>query len=330
MRWMQAVAMMLAMFTTQAQAADRPSAELPGDMAHRIVLWPGKTAPGSNKAPAHTTLTDASDDPAVLDRSIIGIRQPYMVVHRPAHPNGTALLVAPGGGYARIVVDNEGSSLVPAFVDTAGITLFVLRYRLPAEGHVEARNVPLADAQRALRLIRAHAADYGIDPARVGVMGFSAGGHVAASLATRFDEPVYKTIDKTDALSARPDFDLLIYPVIDMGMEIAHAGSRERLIGEHPSDQLIHDYSAQNRVTARTPPTFLLATQDDDIVPVANTLVFHQALLKAGVPSELHVFPTGGHGFGVRRIQGQTVAAWPRLAIDWIASQTAKNATSAP
>jgi acetyl esterase/lipase len=302
--------------------SDKVSAETPEDLKHRIMLWPGGTGPGSERAPAQTVVTDRSNDPKVMDRSISAIRSPYMVVYRPRHPNGTALLVTPGGGYARIVIDNDGSTLVPAFVEQAGITLFVLRYRLPAEGHDQGRDVPLADAQRALRLIRAQAGEYGIDPKRVGIMGFSAGGHVAASLATRFDEPVYTAVDGADQLSARPDFDLLIYPVIDVGTRIAHTGSRERLLGKHPDPALVHAYSLQNRVTAQTPPTFLLAAQDDDIVPVANTLVYHQALLAAGVPSELHVFPSGGHGFGVRGIAGRTLQAWPRLAIDWITAQT--------
>jgi len=329
---MQVLIFAAALISTAAWAADvdKPSAETPQDLAHRIVLWPGGTGPGSERAPAQPTITDRGDDPKAMDRSISGIGQPYMIVYRPAHPNGTALLVTPGGGYARIVLDNEGATLAPAFADRAGITLFVLRYRLPAEGHEQGRDVPLADAQRALRLIRAQADDYGIDPRRVGVMGFSAGGHVAASLATRFDQKVYTPVDAADQWSARPDFALLVYPVIDVGREIAHAGSRERLLGEHPSAQLMHDYSAQNQVTAQTPPTFLVAAQDDDIVPVANTLVYHQALLKAGVPAELHVFPSGGHGFGVRGIAGKTLQAWPTLAIDWIATQTAPAQPASP
>lgn len=322
MRWMQVL--LLLVVAVSAQAAERPSAETPEELRHRILLWPGGTGPGSEGAPAQPTIVDHSDDPAVPDRSIRGIRAPYMVVYRPAHPNGSALLVVPGGGYAHIVIDNEGTSLVPAFADRAGITLFALRYRLPDEGHADGRDAPLADAQRALRLIRAHAKEDGLDPARVGVMGFSAGGHVAASLSTRFDDAVYAPVDAADRLSARPDFALLIYPVIDMGNAIGHTGSRKRLLGPHPDAQLVHDYSMQNRVSARTPPTFLLAAQDDDVVPVQNTLVYEQALLGAGVSSELHIFPKGGHGFGVRRIQGLPLAAWPRLAVDWMAWQTAQ------
>lgn len=323
MRWMQVIALGTALAAGPAGAAqaDRPSAETPRDMAHRIVLWPGGAGPGSGRAPAQPTITDRSDDPKAMDRSISGIGQPYMVVYQPAHPNGTALLVTPGGGYARIVLDNEGTALVPDFVDAAGITLFVLRYRLPAEGHDHGRDVPLADAQRALRLIRAQASQWKLDRHRIGIMGFSAGGHVAASLATRFDEPVYAAVDAADRQSARPDFDLLVYPVIDLGMDIAHAGSRDRLLGAHPDAAAMRAYSLQNRVTARTPPTFLVAAQDDDIVPIANTLVYHQALLKAGVPAELHVFPSGGHGFGIGGIHGKTLQAWPKLATDWIAAQ---------
>ncbi|WP_338338148.1 alpha/beta hydrolase [Xanthomonas citri pv. bilvae] len=264
---------------------------------------------------------ERSSEPTQPDRYIQQVSTPYLVVYRPKQPNGTALLVTPGGGYQRIVLDNEGSALVPGFVDVAGITLFVLRYRLPGEGHPNGADVPLADAQRALRLIRANAARYGIDAQRVGVMGFSAGGHVAASLGTRYAAQVYPPIDAADALSARPDFQLLIYPVIDMDSANAHKGSRERLLGSAPSQAQVQAYSPQLHVDARTPPTFLLHAQDDSVVPVRNSLLMHDALLRAGVPSELHVFPQGGHSFGTASGSGSglTVSAWPQLAQAWIA-----------
>lgn len=256
------------------------------------------------------------------------------MVYRPRQPNGTALLVTPGGGYQRIVLDNEGSALVPSFVDQAGITLFVLRYRLPGEGHPNGADVPLADAQRALRLIRANATRYGIDAQRVGVMGFSAGGHVAASLGTRYAAQVYPAQDAADALSARPDFELLIYPVIDMDSANAHPGSRERLLGSNPDAAQVRAYSPQLHVDARTPPSFLLHAQDDTVVPVRNSLLMHEALLRAGVASELHVFPQGGHGFGTASGTGLTVAAWPQLAQAWIAHvtrvQTPASASASP
>ncbi|MBV6790817.1 alpha/beta hydrolase [Xanthomonas euvesicatoria] len=305
-----------------APAAERPSADTAAEQASRIALWPTPLAPGDTALPQPQRIVERSSDPAQPDRYIQQVSRPYLVVYRPKQPNGTALLVAPGGGYQRIVLDNEGSALVPGFVDTAGITLFVLRYRLPGEGHPNGADVPLADAQRALRLIRANAARYGIDAQRVGVMGFSAGGHVAASLGTRYAARVYPPIDAADALSARPDFQLLIYPVIDMDSANAHKGSRERLIGSAPSQAQVQAYSPQLHVDAHTPPTFLLHAQDDSVVPVRNSLLMHAALLRAGVPSELHVFPQGGHGFGAASGSGLTVSAWPQLAQAWIAHVT--------
>ncbi len=203
-----------------ASAAERPSADTAAEQASRIVLWPTPLAPGDTVLPQ----PQRSSDPAQPDRYIQQISAPYLVIYRPKRPNGIALLVTPGGGYQRIVLDNEGSALVPGFVDTAGITLLALRYRLPGEGHPSGADAPLADAQRTLRLIRANAARYGIDAQRVGVMRFSAGGHVAASLGTRYAAQLYPQVDAADALSAPPDFQLLIYPVIDMDSANAHMG----------------------------------------------------------------------------------------------------------
>ncbi|WP_115560897.1 alpha/beta hydrolase [Xanthomonas arboricola] len=309
----------LALASAPAWSAERASADTAAEQTSRIALWPKAMAPGDTPLPQPQRIVDRSSDAALPDRYIQNIGQPYLVVYRPKQPNGTALLVTPGGGYQRIVLDNEGSALVPSFVDQAGITLFVLRYRLPGEGHPNGADVPLADAQRALRLIRANAGRYGIDAQRVGVMGFSAGGHVAASLDTRYAAQVYPAQDAADALSARPDFALLIYPVIDMDSANAHMGSRERLLGKTPSAAQVSAYSPQLHVDARTPPTFLLHAQDDTVVSVRNSLLMHDALLRAGVPSELHVFPQGGHGFGTAATTGLTVAAWPQLAQAWIA-----------
>lgn len=301
-------------------SVDEPATESRTEAASRLWLWPNKTAPGSERVAAQEAIIERSADPALPDRIITGVTRPYLIVYRPRRPNGTALLVAPGGGYRRVVLDKEGSALVPAFVDAAGVTLFVLRHRLPGDGHADAREAPLADAQRALRLIRAGAARWRLDPRRIGVIGFSAGGHVAAALGTRFADAVYAPVDAVDRLSARPDFMLLIYPVIDMGAH-AHAGSRTQLLGAAPAAQDMAAYSLQRRVTADTPPTFLLHAADDDSVPVDNSLLFFDSLRRAGVPAELHVYPHGGHGFGVRGIAGTPLAAWPRLALDWMQAQ---------
>jgi len=295
--------------------------------ATRISLWPTGLAPGDNPLDQPRQIVERSSDPALRDRYITHVSEPYLVVYRPARPNGVGLLVTPGGGYQRVVLDKEGSAMAPAFVEQGGVTLFVLRYRLPGEGRAD-REAALADAQRALRLIRSRAAQWRLDPHRIGVMGFSAGGHLAARLGTGFDKPVYPATDVIDRVSARPDFELLIYPVIDMAGADTHGGSRDRLLGAHPDAQLARLYSMQYQVRPDTPPTFLVHAQDDPAVPVGNALQFYRALLHAGVPTEMHLFAHGGHGFGVRGTHGLTTAAWPRLALDWIAAQARTTAAS--
>lgn len=296
-----------------------PDGEPSMDSADRIALWPQGLAPGDKPLSQPLRVVERSTDPAFPDRYVDHISQPYLVVHRPARPNGNALLVIPGGGYQRVVLDKEGTALVPAFVEDGDTTLFILRYRLPGEGRTD-REAALADAQRALRLIRHRASEWNLDPHRIGAMGFSAGGHLAARLGTGFDEPVYPHRDAIDQESARPDYQLLIYPVIDMRGADTHAGSRQRLLGAAPSNELLQRYSMQTRVRPDTPPTFLLHAADDEAVPVGNSLLFYQALLAAGVSTEMHLFPHGGHGFGVRGTTGLTTATWPRLALDWIAA----------
>lgn len=325
------VALLLVVLTMVA-APFSGAAATQEDAEEKIYLWPGRTAAGSADFDQTQAITERSKDPAVPDRIITGVSQPYLVVYRPKRPNGTALLVTPGGGYERIVLDKEGTVLAPPFVDEGGVTLFVLRYRLPDAAHAEGANALLADAQRAMRLIRARAAEWGIHSHRIGVMGFSAGGHAAASLGTRFDERTYTPVDAHDRISARPDFMALIYPVIDMG-EHAHPGSRERLqraLSRQalPTSADIAAYSLQNRITAATPPTFLLHASDDEVVTVENSLLFFDALRRASVPAELHVYPQGGHGFGIRGTRGLPVAEWPRLALTWMSSLRTQVAAS--
>lgn len=286
--------------------------------AAEIPLWPA-TPPGSEGLQLAQRVVERSADPSLPDRYVERIGAPYLTVHRPARADGRAVLVIPGGGYQRVVIDKEGTALAPAFAGEAGLTLFVLHYRLPAEGHRNARDVPLADAQRAMRVIRQRAREWGIDPASVGVMGFSAGGHVAASLATRHAEAVYPAADAADRLDPRPAYAVLVYPVIDMGTH-AHPGSRERLLGPDPDPAAVRAYSLQNRVGPATPPMFLLHAQDDDVVPVENTLLLDAALRAAGVVHETHLYAHGGHGFGVRQARG-SLALWPQLVRAWIDTQ---------
>lgn len=300
-----------------AALADRPSADTAAETVARHDLWPGGIAPGSAGVGIEQRIVERSEDPALPDRIVTGITRPHLVAYRPSHPNGAALLVIPGGAYRRIVLDKEGSALAPVFAERLGYTLFVLRYRLPGEGHDDARDAPLADAQRAMRLIRANAADWGVDPRRVAAIGFSAGGHVAASLAMRYDEALAPPVDEVDRIDARPDGVLLLYPVIDMG-EHAHAVSRERLLGPDPSPRAIADYSMQNRVRTDMPPMFLLHAADDASVDIENTLQLYRALRAAGVATEMHLYPEGGHGFGVREVGDGPLAAWPRIADAWL------------
>ena len=262
---------------------------------------------------------ERSKDPSLPDRAVTGVRAPTITVYAPEKPNGIALLVTPGGSYQRVVLDKEGSDLAPVF-NARGYTLFVMTYRMPADGHAEGSDAPLADAQRALRTLRARAAEWRIDPQKIGIMGFSAGGHVAASLETRFSEPAYATVDVIDQQSARPDFAVLGYPVISMVPAIAHPGSRKALIGETPTAERQRRYSPEQNVTPQTPPTFIFHAVDDPSVPVDNALVMFNALRAQQVPTELHLFAEGKHGFGIRGTTGLPAAEWPQLAMNWIAS----------
>jgi len=285
-----------------------------------IDLWPGGTAPGLLNADLVETVTEASKDPAIYHRSVMGISKPRLCVFPAENPNGAAMIIAPGGGYARIAVDHEGYEIA-AWLNGFGITAFVLFYRLPAEGWVNAADAPLSDAQRAMRLVRARAAKYRIDPERIGMMGFSAGGHVCASLATRHDAKVYAPIDDADDLSARPYLAAPIYPVLSMDASIAHMGSRTNLLGKMPSDEALITYSPDRMVSRDTPPCFLTHSENDASVLVENTLVFRAALKKAGITVETHLFPEGGHGFGLRNVVGTPTHAWGDLFLAFAKAQ---------
>ncbi|MGM3169806.1 pectin acetylesterase PaeX [Dickeya chrysanthemi] len=282
-------------------------------------IWPQGEAPGAITSSVQQQVVERSKDPAWPDRAVTGIRSPEITVYVPDNPNGTALLITPGGSYQRVVLDKEGSDLAPYFTQQ-GYTLFVMTYRMPADGHQEGADAPLADAQRAIRTLRSHAAQWHINPQRIGIMGFSAGGHVAASLGTRFAQTVYPAQDEIDNVSARPDFMVLMYPVISMQENIAHAGSRKALIGSHPSEAQIERYSAEKQVSAQTPPTFLVHAIDDPSVSVDNSLVMLSALRENKIPTEIHLFEQGKHGFGIRGTVGLPAAAWPQLLNNWIKS----------
>jgi len=300
-----------------AKAEDmKVAGSLSTDSTEFLPLWPA-TPPGGEGVTLTTKTVERSiDTSAFHDRYVDSIGVPLLTIFRPEKPDGSAVLLAPGGGYVRIVVDKEGIETARR-LNSSGVTVFILRYRLPAEGWKNGADVPLQDAQRAMRLIRANAAKYGIDPARIGVLGFSAGGHVAASLATRFAETVYAPIDGADNFDARPTFAGLMYPVITMA-EAAHSGSRKNLIGEHPSAETIAHYSCEQRITAATPPSFICYALDDQTVPaLGNSLAMYTALAAAKIPVELHAFQEGAHGFGIRGALGKPCATWPDLFVAW-------------
>jgi acetyl esterase/lipase len=280
-----------------------------------VKLWPGPP-PGAPRNLPQAVIEDRVATSGFQDRSVTRIGEPLMTVFRPARPNGAAVLIFPGGGYLRVVIDKEAFEGARRWV-AAGITAFVLRYRLPAEGWADPANTPLQDAQRALRLIRANAASYGVDPRRIAAMGFSAGGHVGASLCTRFDAPVYAPVDAADAVSARPDLAMLAYPVMLMSGPLAHAGSAHALLGPDPGPDRAAAYSPNLHVSAATPPTFLIHAADDTTVPIDNSLAYLAALRAARIPVEFHAFEEGGHGFGIRLVQGKPAAAWPDLFLAW-------------
>lgn len=281
-----------------------------------IRLWKD-AAPGSEKLKLSETITERSKDPAIKDRAFTNIQNPTITAFVPAKPNGTALLIMPGGAYARVTFDKEGVDTARA-MNSKGITAFVLKYRLPGEGHANRQNVPLQDAQRAMRLIRANAAEWQIDATKVGAIGMSAGGNLAANLGTQYDKVTYKAHDAADKLSARPDFLGLLYPVISMTDSLTHPQSRELLLGSSkPSAALIAEFSAEQHVTKNTPPTFLACANDDNSVSPDNSVAFYRALRGAGVVAEIHVFRASGHGFGIRGAVG-SAAEWPNLFTAWM------------
>lgn len=279
-----------------------------------IDLWPR----GLPDLPAGLveTVEERSTDRLVTDRSVAGITRPRLAVFRPDRPNGAAVLITPGGGYRWVVVDKEGYEL-GRWLAARGFTAFVLFYRLPGDGWTLGGDAPLADAQRAMRVIRQRARDFSLMPERVSAMGFSAGGHLCASLAARFADPVYAPVDAADRLSAKPHSAAPIYPVISMDPAIAHPGSRQLLLGPAPTPALEQRLSPDRQVPADAPPHFLLHAEDDEVVPVDNTLRLRAALKARGVPVETHLFAHGGHGFGLRKAIGKPVEAWPELWRAW-------------
>lgn len=248
---------------------------------------------------------------------IKGIPVPEVNVFRPALADGSAILAVPGGGYEFIAVQNEGLSVAERF-NAKRTTVFVLTYRLPGEGWAGRSTAPLADAQRAMRLIRARAGALKIDPARLGVLGFSAGGHLAADLTVSYDQPVYSPVDAADGLSARPAFTGLIYPVATFSSAFTHRDSRDNLLGKGASAEQVAARSPERHVTSSTPPTFIVHAFDDGLVPVDNSLAWIAAARAARAPVEAHLFAEGGHGFGLHLPKDNPRSRWPDLFALWM------------
>jgi acetyl esterase/lipase len=276
--------------------------------APTLPLWPDAPPGGGGFTPQPLP----ADWPPVFVRNI---ERPALHVFRPARPDGRALLVIPGGAYQFVSVDNEGVDVAER-VTELGVTVFVLTYRLPGEGWVRRSDVPLQDAQRAMRVIRARSARFGVDPDRVAALGFSAGGHVTATLATRHSERVNVDVDTVDRVSARPLGIGLVYPVVTMQKQWTHELSRNLLLGTMPTAAEIERSSAELHVGAATPPLFIAHALDDDAVPAENSLRLMTATRAAGRPVEAHLFQEGRHAFGIGR-PGTPSAHWIELFDAW-------------
>ena len=244
------------------------------------------------------------------------VSEPQLFVFLPpaGKENGAAVLICPGGGYQGLVMTYEGSGIAKWLNDN-GIAAIVLKYRIPSDLIMKDKSIgPLQDAQEAIRVIRRNSSEWKINPAKVGVIGFSAGGHLASTLSTHYAEKVYEPSDNT---SARPDFSILIYPVITFDSTFTHAGSRINLIGKNPSEESVRHFSNELQIDAKTPPAFLVHAADDNVVPVKNSIVYFEGLQRFKIPCELHIFQKGGHGFGLSAGKG-TQSAWPDLCISWL------------
>lgn len=244
------------------------------------------------------------------------ISKPTITIYRPdpALANGTAIVICPGGGYSILAAGHEGVDVAKLFASW-GITAFVLKYRLPNDAIMDDKTIgPLQDAQRALQLVRLQAAEWNINPGRVGIMGFSAGGHLAATASTHFLTPVIEA----DKAEVRPDFSILIYPVISFTDSLMHKGSRDRLLGADLSPQRVLAYSNEWQVSPTTPPAFLVHAGDDKVVPVGNSIAYYQSLVKHNIPAEMHLYPAGGHGFGLNN--RTTPDQWSDRLKNWLKS----------
>ena len=277
-----------------------------------LPLWEGD--PPNYRETGEVTIFDTSDIVVVRN-----VQKPDIAIFLPSKKNATgeAVVVCPGGGYGVLAYDWEGSDIA-RWLNSEGIAAFVLKYRLPgSKSNIIAYKSPLMDAQRAMRLVRFHAEKWNVDPGKVGVMGFSAGGHLASTLSTHFDSGDPANDDPVERESCRPDFSILVYPVISFTKEYTHVGSRENLLGKDADLQLVQHFSNELQITADTPPAILIHSGDDEAVPVENSMVYYHALQRLGINSELHIYPYGGHGYSLAIGQGH-LSTWPDRVAEWI------------
>lgn len=277
-----------------------------------LKLWPNGV-PGSIKNESYFEISAETD--GVISR-FEKVTDPSLYVLLPPaeKATGTAVLICPGGGYGVLAFEHEGFAIA-RWLNDNGIAGIILKYRLPSDKIMNDKSVgPLQDAQEAMRIIRRNAISWKINPQKIGVMGFSAGGHLASTLSTHYSEKVYEV---SDSISARPDFSLFIYPVISFDASITHAGSRKNLIGDNPSEDAIRHYSNELLITDKTPPAFLVHSADDKGVPVKNSIVYFEGLQNNNIPAELHIFQKGGHGYGLANNRG-TESSWPDLCLGWM------------
>jgi len=283
-----AIAMMLAATAPQAKAAESHEVQL---------LWP-------DGAPDAKGTADGDE--------------PSITIYLPSKDkaNGAAVVIFPGGGYGHLAMDHEGHQIAE-WLNSFGVAGFIVKYRHSRSGAGYRHPAPLQDAQRAIRTVRSGAKKWNINPSRIGIIGFSAGGHLASSLGTHFDNRYSEAKDEIDRVSCRPDFMILMYPVISFTEPFTHKGSRRNLLGENPDQELVGNLSNENQITSETPPTFLVFGDDDKVVPVENGIAFYLGLKKAKVSAEMHIYEKGRHGFGLG-VGAGPVSSWPLRCTDWM------------
>lgn len=270
-----------------------------------LKVWP-------NGAPNDNGMTEPEEKYDGVRVRKVSEAEMYVYTPEAGINTGAAIVICPGGGYWIEAMDHEGYDIA-SFLQSKGITGIVLKYRLPYGNH----EVPSSDARQAIRIVRANAEEWGINPEKIGIAGSSAGGHLASTAGTVFDYGNKESSDKFEQQSCRPDFMLLLYPVITMNEEFTHLGSRENLIGKGHNKELIRKYSNELNVSAETPPAFIVLADDDTAVLPKNSISFYSKLKEFDVPAEIHIFQKGGHGFGIRK-NGIPADNWPNLFIDWL------------